>query len=223
MAVDGAGNVYIADPGDNAIEKWTAATSNTVTTLVTAGLSAPYGVAVDARGQCLYCRHTATTPSGSGLRRTAIPSTLVSSGLDNPWDLAVDGAGNVYIADGYDDAIKMWSAASNTLTTLATGLGDPTGVAVDGSQNVYIADFDNNAIRELPYAFVNPDPHNRNGGVSSGDLPVVLPATANLLAPFVPTVNQSWLSISGVTNGVVGFDVGANTEHHPHRGYHRAG
>ena len=38
VAVDGAGNVYIADSGNNAIKKWTAANNN-VTTLVSSGLN----------------------------------------------------------------------------------------------------------------------------------------------------------------------------------------
>jgi hypothetical protein len=42
-------------------------------------------------------------------------------------------------------------------------------------------------------------------------LPVVLPATANLLAPFAPTSDSAWLTISGITNGVVSFAFGANS------------
>ena len=49
VAVDGAGNVYIADTFNNAIKEWTAANSN-VTTLVSSGLAHPCGVAVDGAG-----------------------------------------------------------------------------------------------------------------------------------------------------------------------------
>ncbi len=49
VAVDGAGNVYIADTVHNAIKEWVAA-SNTVTTLVSSGLNYPSGVAVDGAG-----------------------------------------------------------------------------------------------------------------------------------------------------------------------------
>ncbi len=42
-------------------------------------------------------------------------------------------------------------------------------------------------------------------------LPVVLPATDNLLAPFAPTSDQPWLTITGITNGVVSFSFTANT------------
>ena len=49
VAVDGAGNVYIADTFHNAIWEWTEA-SNTVSTLVSSGLDNPSGVAVDGPG-----------------------------------------------------------------------------------------------------------------------------------------------------------------------------
>ena len=69
--------------------------------------------------------------------------------------MAVDGAGNVYIADTSNNAIKEWNAATNTVTTLvSSGLSYPSGVAVDGAGNVYIADTYNSAIKELPRAFV---------------------------------------------------------------------
>ena len=67
----------------------------------------------------------------------------MSSGFELPYGVAVDGAGNVYIADTGDSAIKKWTAANNTVTTLGVrGLNvTPYGVAVDGSGNVYIADY----------------------------------------------------------------------------------
>src|SRR5262249_6979402 len=49
VAVDGAGNVYMADPENNAIKEWNAATQ-TVSTLVSSGLKIPYGVVVDSAG-----------------------------------------------------------------------------------------------------------------------------------------------------------------------------
>src|SRR5271156_6466989 len=49
VAVDGSGNVYIADSFNSAIKKWSASTQQ-VTTLVSSGLNQPYGVAVDGFG-----------------------------------------------------------------------------------------------------------------------------------------------------------------------------
>jgi hypothetical protein len=49
VAVDGGGNVYFADTGNNAIKEWSPA-SGQVTVLVSTGLKSPCGVAVDGQG-----------------------------------------------------------------------------------------------------------------------------------------------------------------------------
>src|SRR5580693_5252719 len=49
VAVDGVGNVYIADSGNHAIKKWIA-TDTSVVTLVSSGMNGPSGVAVDGVG-----------------------------------------------------------------------------------------------------------------------------------------------------------------------------
>jgi hypothetical protein len=94
---------------------------------------------------------------------------------------------------------------------LAAELNQPAGVAVDGAGNLYIADFGNGVIKELPRAFVDPTPRWEPAGAGSDVLPVVLPPTVNLRAPFAPTSDQTWLTITGITNGVVGFAFTANT------------
>jgi hypothetical protein len=78
---------------------------------------------------------------------TRTVSTLAPSGLDAPAGVAVDGNGNVYIADTFNHALKKWSPAAKTVSTLASGLSRPDGVAVDGSGNVYIADYAESAIK----------------------------------------------------------------------------
>ena len=89
------------------------------------------------------------TQAGSSYVATNHVTTLVSSGLNQPDGLAVDSAGNVYIGDTFNNAVKEWSVASNTVTTLvSSGLIQPFGVAVDGVGNVYIADLGHNAIKE---------------------------------------------------------------------------
>jgi hypothetical protein len=125
-----------------------------------------------------------------------------------------------------NSAIKIseWKAANRSLTTLVPSAAvpsehykplarffQPIDVAVDGAGNVYIADSADNAIEELPYAFVDPTPRLESLAAGNDALPVVLPATENLLAPFAPTSDQSWLAITGVTNGVVSFSFTANT------------
>ena len=82
MAVDGAGNVYFADILNNMIKKWTAA-SNTVTTLVSSGLSYPNGVAVDGAGN-VYIADTGNNAIKEWTAANNTVTTLVSSGLNHP-------------------------------------------------------------------------------------------------------------------------------------------
>ena len=214
VALDRAGNVYFADFGNSAIKKWTAP-GGPVTGLV--GLNWPRGVAVDGAGN-LYIDYLYLSGYSHGMpvyydtlaQWTAANSsvtTLVTLGMAlSPCDgVAVDGGGNVYIANGGNNAIQEWTAASGSFTTLVSGLNAPSGVAVDGAGNIYFADSGNNAIKELPRAFVDPTARTETSAAGSDVLPVVVPATANLLAPFIPTSDQSWLAITGITNGVVSF------------------
>jgi sugar lactone lactonase YvrE len=147
VAVDGLGNVYIADTLDNAIKEWSGSTQQ-VTTLVSSGLNGPSGVAVDGSGS-VYIADSVNNAIKEWNASTQQVTTLVSSGLNGPSGVAVDGSGNVYIADSVNNAIKEWNASTQQVTTLvSSGLSRPSGVAVDGGGNVYIADTFNNAIKE---------------------------------------------------------------------------
>ena len=145
IAVDAAGNVYVADTENDAVRKWRAI-DNTLSTLPISGLFRPAGVAVDDSGN-VYVADTGNsavrkwTPSGT-------TTTLVTSvDLNHPAAVAVDHDGtHVYIADTSNNAVKMWTGGA--LSTLASNLAAPAGVAVDGNQNVYIADTGNDRIEK---------------------------------------------------------------------------
>jgi uncharacterized protein (TIGR03437 family) len=196
VAVDGSGNLYIADWDDHVIRKVTAATG-IITTVAGNGspgysgdggpatgaqLACPWGVAVDGSGN-LYLADTGyyrirkvaaagtiTTVAGNG-RQYAYsgdggPAT--SAQLALPYGAAVDGSGNIYIADWDDNAIHRVAAATGIITTVAGNgsggysgdggpatsaqLSGPAGVAADGSGNIYIADEYNNVIRKVAAA-----------------------------------------------------------------------
>ncbi|HUE05258.1 MAG TPA: hypothetical protein VMR62_37270, partial [Bryobacteraceae bacterium] len=88
-----------------------------------------------------------------------------SAEFNYPSAVAVDSAGNLYIADSYNQRIREVNAASGTITTVAgngtygySGDGGPatsaefkfpTAVAVDSAGNLYIADSFNNVIRKV--------------------------------------------------------------------------
>ncbi len=110
VAVDAAGNLYIADTQNNAVKEWHAGNGQ-VSTLVSTGLAQPGGVAVDSLGN-VYIADTNNNAIKQWSIVTGLVTTLVSSGLNNPQGVAVDGAGNIYIADTGNSAIKEWQVAS---------------------------------------------------------------------------------------------------------------
>ena len=92
-------------------------------------------------------------------------TVLLNTGLKNPSGVAVDSAGNLYIADNGNNAIKEIAASTHTVSTLlSTGLKAPNGVTVDSLGNLYIADSSNSSIKELTHSeyLFNTDPVTSN-------------------------------------------------------------
>jgi streptogramin lyase len=149
-AVDGSGNIYIADWGNNRVLKETpSAGGYTESTVQTSALSSPYGVAVDGSGSVYIAdygnnRVLMETPTAGNY----IESTVPTSGLCYPSGVAVDGSGNVYIVDSLNERVLMetLSAGNYVQTTLPSSAVYPTGVAVDGYGDVYVVDNANNRV-----------------------------------------------------------------------------
>jgi trimeric autotransporter adhesin len=190
VAVDTSGNIYIADRLNNRIRMVTRSTG-IITTVAgdgtqgykgdggqatSAGLTNPYGVAVDASGN-IYIADTISQRIRMVTRSTGIITTVAGDGtygyrgdggqatstsLTDPRGVAVDASGNIYIADTNGYRIRMVTRSTGIITLMA---GDGTslykgdggqatstslyvfGVAVDTSGNIYIADSLNNRIR----------------------------------------------------------------------------
>ena len=90
-------------------------------------------------------------PQGGQPVNVANASTLttIASYFLYPGGVAVDRAGNVYVADTENNAVREIVAATGAVKTLASGFNTPGGVAVDAAGNVYVADTFNNAVREI--------------------------------------------------------------------------
>ena len=97
VAVDGSGNVYIADSFDQAIKEWSPSTQ-AATTLVSIGSGFPDSVAVDSAGNVYIADETQNITYEWSVA-TPVLTALVSTGLRQPYGVAVDDPGNVYIAD----------------------------------------------------------------------------------------------------------------------------
>jgi uncharacterized protein (TIGR03437 family) len=164
IAVDGAGNLFIADESTQAVRKVSA--NGTITTVAQgAGVGYAVGVAVDSTGNIFVVDPVASVVrkvSASGTISTVF-GTPYSYGyafeaanlLNRPQGVAVDTAGNLYIADTGNGRIRKLTPAGVSSTVAGDGspsptLGDggpaasayvpfPTGVSVDASGNIFIA------------------------------------------------------------------------------------
>jgi serine/threonine protein kinase, bacterial len=156
VAVDAAGNVYVADYGSQMIRK--ISPSGVVTTLAgsgqrgdtngtgtTASFSLPAGVAVDATGNVyvgdqnnnmirkISPSGVVTTLAGTGSSGSDNGSGTVAS-FDGPFGIAVDAAGNVYVADQANNLIRKINPAGVVSTLAGTGaFGSANGVGVVAS------------------------------------------------------------------------------------------
>ena len=140
IALDGAGNLYIADTVNNVIRKITAATG-IITTVV--GFKNAEGAGASGYG-------------GDGGPATAAI-------LNTPWGVTFDAFGNLFVADTFNHRIRRIDPLTDFITTIAgTGIagynGDgipatsaalnlPYAVAFDAAQNMYIPDSANNRVR----------------------------------------------------------------------------
>ena len=136
ICLDKAGNLYIADAGNNRIRKVNTKTGNMQTVA---------GNGVDGF---------------SDDNRPAI-----STQLNQPWGITVDSLGNFYIADFRNHRVRFVKATTGKIITIAgngeagfsgdgnlatkASLNGPFGLALDSEDNLYIADSDNHCIRRV--------------------------------------------------------------------------
>ena len=183
VAVDAAGNVYIADMGNHRIRLVTpAGVISTLAGGTTDQLNNPAGIAVDAAGT-VYVADTEnhrirrlvggvlTTIAGTGAAGfSGDGGPATAARLWNPRGVAVDAAGNVYVADRWNRRVRR-VVPNGTIDTiagngtagfsgdngsaLAAQFGDLYALSIDLVGGVYVADASNHRIRRV------------NGGVIS--------------------------------------------------------
>jgi len=188
LAIDASDNIYVGDRLNYAIRKITPAgvvtalAGNGVSGMVDATGSAarfsePLGIAVDASGNIFVGdyfnnRIRKITPAGvvttfAGTSLGMVDGTGTAAAFNNPFGLAFDAAGNLYVSDSHNFAIRKITPAG-VVTTLAgngsqgsaNGTGSaatfsrPIGIAADANGNVYECDLDNHTIRKITPAGV---------------------------------------------------------------------
>lgn len=173
VAVDAAGNVYVADSGNNMIRKIT--TEGVVSKLAGTGVQGgsdspaqfnyPQGIAVDGAGNVYVAdtyNHTirkidqlgnvSTLAGLAGSFGNTDNTTGTNARFKYPYDVAVDAAGTVYVADGNNRAIRT-IATNGFVMTLAPFVTPhwPSGVTVDRALPpvLYVSDCGGNAILKI--------------------------------------------------------------------------
>jgi hypothetical protein len=194
VAVDSAGNLFIADTRNSRIRRVDAVSGNISTYAGTgsgsfggdngpatsAAINEPYDLALDSAGN-LFIADTKnhrirkvdavsgniTTFAGNGTYdRTGDGGQATSAAVAKPYGVAVDAAGNVYLSDpDYYSTVRMVNATTGIITLFA-GTGDqgfsgdggyatsakmdnPDFLAADAAGNIYIANGGVNRIRRV--------------------------------------------------------------------------
>ncbi|MFD0752280.1 hypothetical protein ACFQZS_19150 [Mucilaginibacter calamicampi] len=173
MAVDAAGNTYVADAGNNVIRKITAA--GVVSTYagsptgdygyvdstdpLKAQFKNPRSVALDAAGNLYVADYgnnrirkitttgVVTTLAGDGVARYINSATdNITASFNGPIAVTVDALGNLYVADLNNYALRKVNTSTGATSTVAGGLnitaqlGSPVAITTDAQSNVYIVD-----------------------------------------------------------------------------------
>ena len=226
VAVDSANNLYVADTGNHTIRKITPA--GVVSTFAgspgmpgsadgtgaAARFNSPIGVSLDGAGN-LYVGDAdnntirkitpagvVTTLAGKAGEVGSADGTGSNARFNGPRGVAVNAAGDVYVADTFNNTIRKITPAGvvSTLAGLAgaTGSADgtgsaarfnrPRGVAVDTASNVFVADTTNDTIRRITPAGVVTTVAGSAlvGGSADGSV-----FAARFLAPFSINVSSS--------------------------------
>ncbi len=218
LAIDTAGNLYLADANNLRVRMVAKGVIGTVAGSGAQGyegeggaaLGASFdglaGIAIDRAGN-LYVADffnqvvrkisggTITTVAGTGTlgyNGDNIPAT--SAQLAGPSGIALDAAGNLYIADGYNNRIRKVSGG--IITTVAGNgtagfsgdkgaatsatLRQPADVAVDSAGTLYIADYGNNRIRMVANGVITTTAGNGTPTFTGDGVPAI---SAGLVAP----------------------------------------
>ena len=174
LAQDNAGNVFVADTGNNRVVRYTPAGAMTVVAGTgaassTVALSGPRAVAVSREG-IVYIADTgnnvirrvdpvtgAVTVYGGGgtvcgqatdAFGDGCPST--QSTFSAPAGLYVDTDGSLYVANTGDNIVRELTVNGFAAQVNGgSGFNGPTGIVLDSSRNIFVADTGNSVVREI--------------------------------------------------------------------------
>jgi len=155
VALDGAGNLYVADAAANTVSVF--APGATTATTVGTGLSQPSAVVVDGAGNVFIDDYgngrVVEVPLQGGVLNNSAQS-VVMTGLSKSTGLAIDYTGSLYVADSGNSRVLRLTNTSGTpnsgyTATVGTGFAEPAAVAIDSKGNIFVADKTANDVVEI--------------------------------------------------------------------------
>jgi large repetitive protein len=155
VAIDGAGNLFVADFGKDAVYEMLAASGYATVNTLGGGFAfgGPAGVALDGAGNLFvadfYNQALYELPAVGGYTTVNQLASFISG---QPTDVALDSNGNIFVSDHNSSVYELLASGGYTTTIrLASGFtfGLPSGLAVDGNGNVFLSDSGNVAIYEI--------------------------------------------------------------------------
>lgn len=189
-----AQDLYVSDFGNNAVQEY-AADGTFVRTFAT-GISEPDGLAYGGGSVFVASNNTAT--STGQIARYALnaagsaPAQVFGSGLsDSITGLAVDGAGNVYVSDYNNNAVKEFSASGAPVTAFTTAINAPVGLAFDANGALYVASSTGNSVVKLT-------------GLANAGGPTVTPFATTTSAPQYLTFGTDGTLYVATAQGTLG-------------------
>ena len=163
VAVDSAGNVYVADSGNHRIQKFTS-TGTPITTWGSSGagngqFNGPQGIAVDALDK-IYVADTGNNRiqkfSSTGTFELAFGTVGTADGqFMSPQGVSIDSTGTIFVADTGNSRIQTFSNTGTWMSTCGTNGTGPgefnsaQDIAVDDSGNFYVADTGNDRVQKF--------------------------------------------------------------------------
>ena len=166
IALDGEGNVYVADPSaasgllnTGGVFMATASSDFNYQVAIGSGFAWPVGVAVDGAGN-VYVADAGDNSTPSAVYKETLANgeyvqTRIAHGFVSAAGIAVDSNGNVYVADSGDMKVQgavykeTLSNGEYTQTKIGNGFKSPVSIAVDSGGSVYIADYGDSRVVKL--------------------------------------------------------------------------
>jgi PKD repeat protein len=199
MAIDGSGNVWVANYSGNSVTKFssTGAILSGLNGFTDGGLNNPCGIAIDGSNNAWisnYSGNSVTKLSNSGAVLSGA-NGYTGGGLNASCIIAIDGSGNAwttnYSTNSVTEISSLGTALSGIRGYIGGGLYSPHGIAIDGSGNAWISNGASETVAEL----------STTGSVLSG-------SSGISLGTFVPPFFTTGLAVDGSGNAWVVYSVG---------------